>query len=151
MATINGMYERVAKLDLREQVPAIIENTAEEIIALNQEQLYLSGINREGEELREYRNENYARAKNSMNPNPGLGVPDLNLTGDFYRGFKLQMEADGFSIDSTDQKTGMLKDKYGETIFGLTPDSRIRYAFGAFFDAVKNYIQNITGLQFKSQ
>src|SRR5690606_11492620 len=115
----------------------------------NQEQLYLSGIDADGETLDHYRNTEYADLKATMNPNPGKGTPDLNLTGSFYRGFEVAVTKDEFTIGSTDPKTDWLEERYGEKIFGFTPDSRKRYALGVFHDAVKLYITQVTGLKFK--
>lgn len=136
-------------LDLRSQVPTIIENTEEEIVELNQEQLYLSGIDAEGNTLDHYRNPEYSEMKAAMNPNPGAGIPDLNLTGNFYRGFEVSVTKDEFILSSTDPKTEWLEERYGEKIFGFTRDSRKRYALGVFYNAVKLYITQVTGLKFK--
>lgn len=47
----------------------------------------------------------------------------LHDTGDFYRGIKLDLESDSFTLDSSDSKTGDLVDKYGD-IFGLSEQSK---------------------------
>lgn len=142
------MLERVRRVDLRSEVPVIIENTESDIVNLNQEQLYLSGMDADGEQLDEYRNSEYAEMKAGMNPNPGTGIPDLNLTGAFYRSMKVDIGSNEFYIDATDEKTSWLKERYGERIFGFTEDSRRRYATGVFFEQLKLYIETVTGLKF---
>jgi hypothetical protein len=64
-------------------------------------------------------------AKNSMNPLPGLGVPDLKLTGAFYRGFQTKVTPEAFSTSSTDEKNDALTAKYDP--FGLDQESKSEY------------------------
>jgi hypothetical protein len=47
----------------------------------------------------------------------------LHDTGDFYRGIKLDLEDDSFTLDSSDSKTGKIVDKYGD-VFGLSDQSK---------------------------
>jgi hypothetical protein len=145
--TINEAYKRVKNLDLRAQVPIIIELTSEELIMLNQAQLYTKSIDRDGEALGGYQSQFYEDLKKGMNPQLG-GLVDLNLTGDFYGGFYVRVEDTEFIIGSTDEKSQELENKYGKDIFGITDDSRGEYIRTAFFIALKNYLQNITKFPF---
>ena len=73
--------------------------------------------------------------KNQKNPEPGLGNPDLNETGDFWRGFRFKvLNKNQYEILSTDSKNDMLVKKYGEDIFGMSDDSKE--------DFVKNIYRN---------
>ena len=148
MATINEMFERFNRLNLRDQIPILIEGTADDIIARNQSQLYTQSIDKDGDALGGYRSAQYEELKAQLNPILG-GLVDLNLTGAFYRGFEILIEEDEFQVFSTDEKTEDLVNKYGAAIFGLTEENLAGYAFGAFFDALKNYIENGTGLKFE--
>lgn len=149
MATIEEMLNRFESLNLRAEIPILIEKTEETIIALNQRQLYTQSIDKDGDPLGGYRSLAYEEMKIAMNPELG-GLVDLNLSGAFYRGFRLlTVDENIFEIDSTDSKTEDLENKYGAAIFGLTEDSLAEYAFGAFFDAVSGYISNITKLDFE--
>jgi hypothetical protein len=47
----------------------------------------------------------------------------LKDTGDFYRGIKLDLSSDSFTLDSSDNKTGKIVDKYGD-VFGLSEQSK---------------------------
>jgi hypothetical protein len=143
------MLNRFESLDLRAQIPSLIESTEETIIALNQRQLYTQSIDKDGDPLGGYRSAEYESLKASMNPILG-GLVDLNFTGAFYRGFRLlTVDENIFEIDSTDSKSEQLENKYGEAIFGLTEDSLSEYALGAFFDAMAGYIESITKLDFE--
>lgn len=44
----------------------------------------------------------------------------LKKSGDFYRGFYVDVDEDGFSIESSDWKADMLKKKYGQNIMRLS-------------------------------
>lgn len=146
MTTIAEMYNRVKRLDLRKQVPILIEQSADELIALNQRQLYNKSEDSEGIPLRFYANNGYAFYKEQLNSNPGFGRPDYRLTGAFYRGFYLSVTNSSYSIDSRDSKTAKLEAR-SPKVFGLTNDSKSQYVQNTLFIGVKKYIEGITGLQ----
>lgn len=141
--TINEAFKRVQAVNLRAQAPIIIELTADEIIMLNQAQLYTQSIDRDGDALGGYRAVWYEELKRGLNPQLD-GLVDLNLTGDFYGGFYVSVEDTEFIIGSTDQKSQELENKYGKAIFGLTDESRALYIKNAFFKALMNYLQTLT-------
>jgi hypothetical protein len=142
--TINEAYRRFSRLDLRAQVPVIIELTSEQIILLNQAQLYQESKDSFGNSLGGYYFQWYEDLKKEMNPGLG-GLVDLYLTGAFYSGFFVRVENDVFIIGSNDSKSGDLESKYGQAIFGLTDESKAKYTVEAFFSALKNYIEEVSG------
>lgn len=146
MTTIAEMYNRVKRLDLRKQVPILIEQSGDEIIALNQRQLYNNSEDSEGVPLRFYANNGYAFYKERLNSNPGFGKPDLYLTGAFYRGFYLSVTNSTYSINSRDSKTGKLEAKYGK-VFGLNSESKAEYVQRTLFIGIRKYIEGTTGVQ----
>jgi hypothetical protein len=79
-----------------------------------------AGKNADGKRIGKYRNKAYARKKNEMNPEPGLGNVDLILTGEFSRNIFAQSDGGVMEIASNDSKSPMLEEKYGESIFGLS-------------------------------
>ena len=89
---------------------------------MNRKQMY-AGIRTDGEKIKpDYHNSNYAKYKQAKNPIPGLGTPDLFLTGKFYK--TLDTELVGMTMKV---KTGVdygekLRNKYPD-IFGLTLNS----------------------------
>lgn len=126
MSTILDLLEKVEQFDAYDTVlDGIIEN--ENIaVSMNKDQL-MSGVDSESRFISpEYQNDNYASLKNSMNPKPGIGIPDLKLTGDFQGGFYLDinsLDRGYFEIDSIDDKTENLLEKYPDEIFGLTDEN----------------------------
>lgn len=101
-----------------------MKEVAPDISAAQREQLTF-GETSEGGTLRKYRNPAYARKKNSMNPLPGLGNPDLKLTGSFHRGIVTKIESGKVVIKSTDEKAQGLEAAYGkDKIFGLHPETK---------------------------
>jgi hypothetical protein len=144
--TIAEAYRRFQRVDLRGQVPLIIELTAEQIISLNQSQLYGASLDSLGNELGGYWQEWYEDLKKSMNPALG-GKVDLNLTGDFYRGFYVEVKGENIIIGSSDSKSDDLESKYGKAIFGLSQESKEDYTLNIFFNSLKNYIEGITKVQ----
>lgn len=89
-----------------------------------------AGKNADGKRIGKYRNNAYAKKKNEMNPEPGLGNVDLILTGEFSRNIFAQSDGGVMEIASgefsrhifaqNDSKSQMLEEKYGESIFGLS-------------------------------
>lgn len=147
MTTISEAYENVKRLQLRKQVPIILEQSKEEIIALNQRQLYNNSEDSEGTPLRLYSSAGYSFEKEKRNPNPGYGRPDLFLHGDFYRGFKVTITPEFYIINSTDSKTKKLIAKYGEDIFGLTKESKTELVEERLRKGLANHIYTTTGLE----
>lgn len=148
MGTIRAMLTKFQTLDLESEIPKIIERTGDAIIKRNQDQL-IHGLTAKGEEIEPgYYFQQYSLQKQAQNPLPGLGVPDLRLTGDFYKGFNLKVTQDTFEVDSTDEKAFALQYKYGEYIFGLTKENKTLYATKEFYDEFKSYITSKTGISF---
>ena len=138
--TIAEAYRRFSRLDLRGQVPIIFELTEEELILLNQAQLYTESIDKDGDPLGGYQQIEYEEMKIEMNPQLG-GRVDLYFSGAFYSGFYVEVLKDEYIIGSKDEKSELLSNKYGMAIFGLTDESKARYTREIFFRALKNYIE----------
>lgn len=145
MSTISDVYERFKRLDLRGQVPIIVEMTGEQMILLNQSQLYTQSLDAKGEPLGGYFYQYYEDLKRSMNPQLD-GRVDLYFSGAFYSGFYVKVQDTEFLIGSTDPKENNLEAKYGE-IFGLTDENQAKYVFDIFFEALRQYIENMTKIK----
>lgn len=146
--TINEALKRVQAIDLRSQVAVIIELTQDELIMLNQRQLFTQSIDKDGDELGGYATANYTEFKKGLNPQLD-GLVDLYVTGDFYNGFFVTVEGETFMIGSSDSKSSKLENQYGKAIFGITDESRAIYIKNAFFVALKNYLVNMTKFPFQ--
>jgi hypothetical protein len=100
-----------------------VEENDSYIVDLNTSQLS-KGKDSKGESLAPYANPDYAQLKMSMGSQAPLGTPNLKFEGNFYEGFNLKADEEGFNISSTDSKSEKLKSGYGRDIFGLTDESR---------------------------
>lgn len=118
------MIKRLSSLDVKNESFIAVSETKETITDIQKEQMY-HGLNAEGKRIGRYRTMKYALAKNSMNPLPGLGIPDLKLTGAFYAGFKTEVDPEVFRTFSTDIKNEALTEKYDP--FGLDQESKAEY------------------------
>ena len=122
------MLRRVEAIDLQAIGVAIIVDSKPELLQLNKDQLMNEGVDKNKRKLKSYSSNSYAVRKNRMNPFPGLGTPDLYLTGSFQDGFTLRINSKStFDIYSTNSKNNDLTKKYGKDIFGLTEDSKTEY------------------------
>lgn len=147
--TIAEANRRIQRLNLKAQLPGIISSTSAAIIKYNQNQLYDFSIDSTSNPLEFYKSLAYSIEKNTRNPKPGLGRPDLKDTGTFYNGWFVELQGDILKIYSRDSKTPELVGKYGDDIFGLTKENKTRYSFGEFFEKVKEYVTATTGFKFR--
>lgn len=147
--TLAEMMRRVESLDLRNETIRVFEERTPEIIDMNTGQL-MSGVSSNSESIQpEYYNEDYASLKQQLNPAPPKGVPDLNLTGSFHSGFRVEVKSDSLEFSSIDEKTDYITKKYSDDIFGLTKENKREFSLGYLFEDLKDYITRTTGLTFK--
>lgn len=88
-----GFVMAAERVDIPLLTAARIGQTTEEIIRLEQEQMY-SGRDSNDHVLYKYKNRRYAQKKARMNPNPGAGNADFYLSGDFYKQSYVNIVAD---------------------------------------------------------
>lgn len=91
---------------------------------LNRQQLFQKGLKANGERLKPYRSDYYARRKNRMNPAPGFGNPDAYLTGSLHRGLFVQVKGLSVVFDSTAGTAAFMLKRDGPAIFGHTQESK---------------------------
>lgn len=147
--TIPEMLKRWQSVNLESQIPIIIQNTSDEMVKINRDQLYSRGIKSTGENLAPYRSITYAIQKNNRNPSPGIFNPDFFVTGAFQRGMYAQVKG-GKSVifGSTDFKSTRLEERDGKEIFGLTIDNKRIYLDNSIMPGIRSYITAQTGLRF---
>lgn len=102
-----------------EIVLEVIRRNEPTLVDLNTAQL-MEGKDADGNSLGEYRNQDYARFKQTLNPR---GVVDLKLEGDFHESFYIEAQRFPVFADARDPKTGKLVDTYGK-ILGFTKESK---------------------------
>jgi hypothetical protein len=81
------------------------------------------GIKGDGEELMQYRNDEYAAFKRSIG-SMSSPVADLKLSGDYHSSIKMEVGDKEGVVSSTDSKDVRLSAKYGEEIKQYTVDSK---------------------------
>jgi hypothetical protein len=72
------------------------------------------------------------------------GPIKLYDTGSFYRGVLIDVRQDIFIMESADEKSRMLQDRYGENILGLGMQAKIEYIRTLqpeFLKQIKSYLQ----------
>lgn len=148
MGTIKSLFSACRSVDIKKTAESAVVGTSLFLINYNKSQLYEESVRADGKRLELYGSILYAINKNRRNKAPGLMHPDLYDTGAFYRGFFVKVQDFTYEIDSRDSKSNKLKNKYGNTIFGLTSESKAEYTKKEFFQTLKRIIESRTGLRF---
>lgn len=115
MPTIADLIDNLTRINLEKLAKDSLKENTDFMADLNREQLE-EGLKKDDTKMQKYSWLSYARQKNEMNPKPGLGNPDLKLTGEFHKSIKYSV-GDNINIMAND-KHG-LEQKYGTEIFGL--------------------------------
>lgn len=142
------MQRRLTGFDIRKEVVEVIQTTDQDIIALNREQMNSYGIDKTGADIVPYYTPLTIRIKTEKGQETSFVT--LRDTGAFQNAMVVEVnQASGlYFIDSTDSKVDDLEKKYGENIFGLTPESRGEYIQNSFFPALKALIEQRLGFKF---
>lgn len=145
--TINSFNKNLLALNLRNEAMTALAQTEDSLLSNQTSQLIVDGLNKDGRNLKKYKKKEYSEFKNSMNPMPGLGNPDLKLTGAFLKALKLEIVNNKeYDIISTDSKYQDLRNKYGRSMLGLNKASIKRYKEKAF---QKQLVDNVKAKLFK--
>jgi hypothetical protein len=126
MGTIRGVLRKYQAL--RDNMDLVIERTFEEskesMAAYNVDQLE-RGEGSDGQPLKKYRNPEYAQKKNKLNPIPGLGNPDLRVTGAYHKSLYVEIVGDRVRFLASDIKAPKLEEQFGtEVIYGHNQETR---------------------------
>lgn len=127
MSTINDVYQRFKSFDPYRVAAQAMAKTGDKLIEINQEQLY-HGFGSDGNKIGWYKNpfrSEYSLMKHEKNPLPGKGRPDLYLTGRTYE--TMEVDFNGDQIEYLMDDPYGLKDRFGETVQGLTVDNKSRH------------------------
>lgn len=108
--TAGDMLDLVSNLSLSDIAEEALQNTTEQALALNKDQL-LHGKQSDGQPIRDYVLHSYAMLKHDMNPLPGFGIPDYRLTGAYYNAFIATADSDGLHVYNTDPKAPYLEQR----------------------------------------
>lgn len=149
MGTILDLKEVVEVFNAKQEILDGIANNSDVAVEMNKSQLERGKTSDDDNVSPSYFSSFYASMKNRINSLPPMGVPDLLLTGDFHKGFYLDLSKVNqgiFEIDSTDWKTSELTSKYGESIFGLTDENEDVFFNETVMDYFSEQVLNKIGL-----
>lgn len=116
MSTVFDILRRFQDFNARRIAMQAMAKTGDKMLDLNRDQLY-HGLKSDGHRMQRYRSKQYAQQKNEMNPLPGLGNPDLFLTGRTYE--SMEIDFNGEQIEYLMNDPYGLREKYGDEIQGL--------------------------------
>lgn len=146
MAYTRDIIERLQGLNLESLLTESIAETAAQYVDLNTAQLY-QGKDGDGQAISPlYRSNGYADEKSRMNSAPGYGVPDLKLTGAFYRGYTVRVEGQDLVKDSNVEYADELFNKYGNAIGQLNEVNHEEYVERELAPVLYDKVREQTGL-----
>ena len=109
--TPNQFYVKLQSLQLQQIATESLSKHTDAIADLTREQL-MDGLDSNGNPLKMYKSDWYARMKQAMNARAGFGTPDLKLTGSFHESINVQIE--GGNIITTANDPNDLENRYSE-------------------------------------
>ena len=118
MASLNQFAERLSRINIREESRQALEKEKPLIADLNRERM-LEGRRSDGSFL-----PTYSKISQSVYGYPNTPIK-LKATGDFQAAITVEIDNESIIQGSSDEKSGMLTDRYGEDIFGLGKPDRI--------------------------
>lgn len=124
MRTVEDLYQASLKLDIAYLVGLSLALSGDRYLEIQKEQMF-AGERADGTPIfniktgSEYYSASYAKYKGKDSP------IDLKDRGDFYNGMFTRQESEGLLVDSEDEKSEKLKDKYEP--FLLNDDSKIQF------------------------
>jgi len=139
MTTAMDLFSGLSEVNVSREVLSAIGRTSKEIAELNREQL-LHGKRADGTNMPDY---SYISVKTFGKPDGPIMLYD---TGAFHSSMQVDVGGDEFEILAEDKYR--LEERFGEEIYGLTPNSQEYYNQEVFFPELANSIENQTGLKF---
>lgn len=122
MVTVAEMLRRFNRVDLVTLTADAMEQNEARIVYLNQTQL-LEGKRKDGSSLGTYRP---LTIQKRLEKGRQAGFVDLFMEGNFQNRMKLFIKGRDYDMQSEDWKNDMLQDKYGESIFGLSAENKVK-------------------------
>lgn len=160
--TTREAIRRLEQLEqtLESSVVDSIDQTADQILFLNQKQLYSGRLN-DGTPLSPtyledpYFNsteaaQRYSDWKDEITPDSERppGVPNLFINGFFYQTWSIRASATKITFESSDPNAADIEEKFSNRIYGLDDESMDEYRWDTFFPVLKDEIMTQTGLTF---
>lgn len=109
--TVGQFYVKLQNLQLTQIAIESLSQHVEEVAELTREQL-MDGLDSQGNPLKMYKMDWYARMKQGMNSRAGFGTPDLKLTGAFHSSIRVEVQGENMQITANDPND--LENRYSE-------------------------------------
>ena len=137
MATLREMSKRLKNLDTTKIYIQVMNQESEQVLDMNRSQLLL-GLTSRGKKIKpKYRNKRYAQKKRKLNSKPGIGTPDLKLSGDFHNSFTLKKKNNDYEFDATVSYKKYITPSRGDygydNVFGLNPKNQKKFNNEIFY------------------
>jgi hypothetical protein len=114
--TLRQFSDRLQKFQPIKTADRVVKKSGKFAIDLIQGQM-IRGRSPDGSLITpSYQSPFYAEFKQLRNSMPTMGVPDLNLTGDYYKGMVFKGNYPTYMVRSKDSKADELKVKYGDNL-----------------------------------
>lgn len=145
MATIREMLNRTiqAKEGIEPEMMSIVSRLSEKIIDLNRMGQLFMGLDTKGQLIGRYSKateEQYGGAAKGKYAGEPYNFED---TGDLFKAFTLDFDNGKLDIFSTDSKVPLLKEKYGDNLFGLTFDHQMELNYEILKPELLKFIRRI--------
>jgi len=141
MGGILSLLKKVQSLNTDKVINDAFDNTMDAYEEINRERMQ-DGVRSDGSTM-----PNYSFISQTV-----YGYPDepikLKATGAFQAGLEAKRNGDSIGITSTDSKSDMLEDRYGEEIFGTGGAYKKAYQDEHLRPAMNRQITEVTGLKF---
>lgn len=150
MATIQEMYDRINSINAEALIRDSIEDTQEELVAVNQEQL-LDGLDKFGNNTQPLKWQSYKEDKRqnlggTIFPNRDFDNYTMNYTGGLFRGMSLIFKGFEISVVSSAEQFNSYNERFPE-LFGFNPNSgamefyRTNFLYPKIVDNLKNILR----------
>jgi len=119
---LTQLKNNLLNINVWEILKPILKNYLPEMLDANTRQLRRGELN-DGDLLEGYKSAIYLDFKESLvSYNAPSGIADLYVTGEFQDAFFAEVNDDGITFDSSDEKTEALERRYSSDIFGIQPN-----------------------------
>jgi hypothetical protein len=153
--TLQAMYDRVSKFDLRKEVLVILNSASfsHEVAMLIQSQLG-AGVAKSGKRIKNTKtgSDKYSSAYGKYRQELGLQIEhfDIKVTGEWWNSIGVEdATLNLFEIAAEQsEKTDNLNELFGDQLLGLTQENLGILIETFFFPVLKERIEVATGLKF---
>ncbi len=134
------LFEHLQNFDPVAAAAQYVDAQPQALLDALQQQLRTTGEDAQGHKLKPYKDKKYAAMKHGMNPKPGMGVPDLYLSGRLYKNMQVQDKGNGYEIVSTVPYFPAVLKAQGIAALQLQADTKQVFRRKALFPALRKML-----------